>query len=141
MSEELATAFGAEAEDKGRNKPGRASPTYTQPGLMSPPGLRRSRRGPGWQKTWQVPCCGELLRLHRVAQGRCCRCTSLQGPGREALLPAESQLLLLTKLNRGLPWWSRGCESCVPMQGTWDRCLIWEDPMCCRAQLSRHHNH
>lgn len=85
----VATASRAEAEVKGRNKPGRASPTYTQPGLMmSPPGpwmaedLARCHAG---RTPWEA--------AFGVAKGRYAVDASLQGPGREA--PSSCSVLAL----------------------------------------------
>ena len=30
---------------------------------------------------------------------------------------------------------------CLPMQGTWVRALVWEDPTCCRVTKPLHHNY
>ena len=32
-------------------------------------------------------------------------------------------------------------RSCLPMQGTWVRALVWEDPTCCEATKPMHHNY
>lgn len=65
---------------------------------------------------------------------------SLQGL-KEAPSSCRVSALATNKLNRGLPWWSRGCESACYERVHGIECLIWEDPMCCRATKPRHHNH
>ena len=35
------------------------------------------------------------------------------------------------------PW----LRICLPVQGTWVRSLVWEDPTCCRATKPVHHNY
>ena len=39
----------------------------------------------------------------------------------------------------GLPWW-RWLRVCLPMQGTWVRALVWEDPTCRGATRPVSHN-
>ena len=44
------------------------------------------------------------------------------------------------KWNKQLPWWLSG-RVCLPMQGTRVWALIREDPTCCGATKSVHHNY
>ena len=39
--------------------------------------------------------------------------------------------------NSGLPWWSSGWDSALPVQGTWDRCLVKELDPTCRKEYGR----
>ena len=42
-------------------------------------------------------------------------------------------------------WWAslvaQWLRICLPMQGTWVRALVWEDPTCCGATKPVHHNY
>ena len=49
---------------------------------------------------------------------------------------------LLTKtLSAGTSLVAQWLRIHLPMQGTWVRALVWEDPTCCRAAKPMHHSY
>ena len=47
---------------------------------------------------------------------------------------------IIQKDTGGLPWWRSG-RIRLPMQGTWVRALVWEDPTCHGATKPVSHNY